>query len=57
MTKIGRPFFSSELAGVGVSGVQKKREKKTTQAFGVMLIASYVNVKFPLTKGGEPRGR
>lgn len=47
MTKICRP--PPELAGVGVFGVQKK-EKKQTQAFGLMLIASYVNMKFPLTK-------
>lgn len=29
---------------------KKKKKPKQTQAFGVMLIASYVNMKFPLTK-------
>lgn len=28
VTKIDGPFFLPELAGVGVSGVQKKRRKK-----------------------------
>lgn len=50
VTKIGRR--PRELAGVGVYGAQQKKKNKTplTQAFGLMLIATYVNIKFPLTK-------